>query len=330
MKSNKNTRAVTVGIFIMIGIIIFIVAVLALGGQRKTFAHTITISSVFSDVNGLQNGSNIWFAGVKVGTVRKIMFTPSANVEVRMDIEEKSKQYIRKNALVKIGTDGLIGNKIVVIYGGNPPAPEIVEGDMLHVEKAAGMDEMMNTFQANNKNLLDITANLKIISQRLVNGNGTLGKLLTDESLVNDIQGTLAYFKQTAVNAQHMTAGLSEYVSRLKTKGSIANELISDTVIYNRLRSASIKIDDLSNTAGEMVNNLSRASAGISSALNDKQTPAGTLLHDTATANNIKKTILNLQSSSEKLNEDLEALQHNFLLRGFFKKKAKKEDISNQ
>src|SRR2546421_1220592 len=123
MKSNKNTRAVTVGIFVVVAIIIFIVGVLALGGQRKTFANTITIKAIFDDVNGLQNGSNIWFEGVKIGTVKKIRFTDNALVEVQMDIEEKSKQYIHKNAKAKIGTEGLIGNKIVVIYGGSRPFP---------------------------------------------------------------------------------------------------------------------------------------------------------------------------------------------------------------
>src|SRR3712207_4508491 len=97
MKSTKNTRAVTVGIFVFVALAIFIVGVLTLGGQRKTFADTIETSAVFNDVNGLQAGSNVWFAGVKIGSVDKIRFTPNGQVEVRMSIEESAKDYIRKN-----------------------------------------------------------------------------------------------------------------------------------------------------------------------------------------------------------------------------------------
>src|SRR5205085_3709135 len=151
MRSDRNTRAIIVGIFVVVAIAIFITAILALGGQRKTFAHVITVKAVFDDINGLQEGSNIWYAGVKVGTVKSIKFNEAGLVDVSMNIEEKSSKYIHKNAKAKIGTDGLIGNKIVVIYDGHAQSPDLVEGDVLEVERTTGMDDIMNTFQTNNK-----------------------------------------------------------------------------------------------------------------------------------------------------------------------------------
>src|SRR5438309_11905606 len=110
MRSNKNTRAIVVGIFIDLAIVIFVVAVLALGGQKKTFAKTIAVSAIFDDVNGLQAGSNIWYAGVKVGTVKKIALTPSAKVAVDLDIEDKSTQFIHRDSKAKLGTTGMHRN----------------------------------------------------------------------------------------------------------------------------------------------------------------------------------------------------------------------------
>ena len=318
------------GIFILLGTVIFIVGVLALGGQRKTFSRTITVHSVFDDVNGLQNGSNIWYAGVKVGTVKKIQFTPAAQVEVLMDIEEKSKKYIHNNARAKIGTDGLIGNKIIVLYGGNNQAPEIKEGDLIYVEKALSMDDMINTFQSNNKNLLEVTENFKTISKRLVNGQGSIGKLLTDETLANNLQTTINYLKATAVSAKQLTAGLADYASKLRAKGSITNELVTDTVIFSHLKSASVRIDALTSSANGVVDQLTRAATSVTNGINNPNTPAGSLLHDSIAAQNIKATMVNMQSASEKLNDDLEALQHNFLLRGFFRKKAQKEKTTEK
>ena len=323
MKSTRNTRAVTVGIFVLIGVAIFIIAVLALGGQRKTFANTIIITAVFDDVNGLQNGSNIWYEGVKVGTVHHIGFTHDGKVLVQMSVVEKMKEYIHKNAFAKIGTEGFIGNKIVIIYGGGPPSPQIAEGDMLTVEKAINMDEVLNTLQSNNKNLQDITTNFRIITKRLADGEGTIGKLLKDETLANDLQSTLATLKRSAVNAQQMLSNVNAYTAQLQKKGTLANELVTDTVIFNRLRNTSIKLDRLSETANTMVQNLNSTTATVNKSLNDPNTPAGVLLHDQATATNLKQMVKSLQSSSVKLDQDLEALQHNFLFRGFFKRKAK-------
>src|SRR5215216_2325051 len=106
MKMDNNKRMVTVGIFVLLGIIIFIAAVLTLGGQKKTFEKKSTLKAIFSDVNGLQEGNNGWFSGVKVGTVKKISFSPDAMVEVIMNIETKAIKYIKKDARAKISSEG--------------------------------------------------------------------------------------------------------------------------------------------------------------------------------------------------------------------------------
>src|SRR4051812_45975760 len=98
MKSSKNSRAVIVGIFILLGLAIFVVTILTLGGQQKTFQKSITIRAVFDDVNGLQKGNNIWFSGVKIGTVKKVSFYGTSQVEVDMNIDQAAREYIRKNA----------------------------------------------------------------------------------------------------------------------------------------------------------------------------------------------------------------------------------------
>jgi len=154
MKSTNNRRAVIVGIFILLGLIIFIATILTLGSQKKTFERSITVKSFFDNVNGLQKGNNIWFSGVKVGTIRKVTLTGKGQVEVDMNIESHSRQFIRKDAKAKISTDGLIGNKIIEIYGGTLNAPQIEEGDLLGNTALLSTDAMMNTLSKNNDNPL--------------------------------------------------------------------------------------------------------------------------------------------------------------------------------
>src|SRR5215218_7576526 len=123
MRSTKNRRAVIVGIVLSLGLLIFMVGVFTLGGQKKTFSSSISLKAVFKDVNGLQKGNNIWFSGVKVGTIRSVAFDPAARVIVTMNVEESVQPYIHTDAHAKVGSDGLIGNRIIVIYGGTAAAP---------------------------------------------------------------------------------------------------------------------------------------------------------------------------------------------------------------
>jgi len=332
MKSTNNSRSVIVGIFILIGLAIFIITILTLGSQKKTFDKSITVKSFFENVNGLQKGNNIWFSGVKVGTIKKVALTSKGEVEVDMDIDSHSREFIRKDAKAKIGTDGLIGNKIIEIYGGTLSAPPIEEGDLLGNTELLSTDAMMNTLSKNNDNLLQITTDFKEISNRLVEGKGSIGKLLSDETLANQINATTLSLKRTSMNLERLTSDVSTYTSKLNDKGTLASDLVSDTVIFSRLRSAVSQLQQVASTSKEIVDSfkiagssLNNSLSTINNGLNNEDAPLGMLLKDEKSAGNIKVILQNLESSSKKLDEDLEAIQHNFLLRGFFKKKEKGE-----
>ena len=321
MKQTNNKKAVTVGIFILLGLLILVAGVLTLGGQKNSFQKKLTVRAIFDDVGGLQTGNNVWFSGVKIGTVKKMTFHGGSQVEVIMNIDQKNQQYIRKNAKAKISSEGFIGNKLVVIYGGSMQAPAVEENDALGVEKALSTDEMMSTLQENNKNLLDITNNFKVVSKRLTDGEGSIGKLLTDESLSNNLETTVNGLKQASANAQQLTASLSSYASQLQKEGSLTNDLVTDTVIFNRLRSTVAQLQQTSKTASEVANNFKEVSATI----NSNNSPVGVLLNDPQAAADLKTILSNLNSGTEKLDENMEAMQHNFLFRGYFKKKDKAE-----
>jgi phospholipid/cholesterol/gamma-HCH transport system substrate-binding protein len=328
MKMDSNKRMVTVGVFVLVGIIIFIAAVLTLGGQKKTFEKKSTLKAIFKDVNGLQEGNNVWFSGVKVGTVQYISFTADAMVEVVMSIQTKAMKYIKKDARAKISSEGFIGNKIVVIFGGGAHTPAVSEDDVLAIDSGLSTDEMIATLQQNNKNLLDITGNIKTITERLMNGQGSAGKILSDDKLANELQAAVTGFRIASAQVQRITSDVASYTSQLQSEGSLTNNLIHDTVFYSRLKSTAAQIEQASVTIKESSDNIKRITGNIenvSRRLDSTGSPVGVLLNDEEAGKNLKITLENLQSGSKKLDEDLEALQHNFLLRGFFKKKEKQK-----
>jgi phospholipid/cholesterol/gamma-HCH transport system substrate-binding protein len=321
MKAAQYKRAIIVGIFIFLSIAILMAGVLVIGNKRRTFAKTITVKSIFDNVNGLQDGNNIWYSEVRVGIVKKIELINNAQVAVEMKIDKNSRDFIHKDAKAKIGSDGLIGNKIIIIYGGTPGIAAINDGDMLQVEKPLNSEDVMNTLQENNKNLLSITTDLKVVSRKLAEGQGTIGSLLTDETLANQLQATVATLQRGSANMQMFASNLADYTSKLQSKGALENVLIKDNVFFNRLRSSALQIQQASNSAKEFTKNLE----DVSYNLKDSSNLAGVLFHDRDAATNMRTTVENLRAGTKKFDEDMEALQHNFLFRGFFRKRAKQQ-----
>jgi phospholipid/cholesterol/gamma-HCH transport system substrate-binding protein len=179
----------------------------------------------------------------------------------------------------------------------------------------------MATLQKNNENLVAITTDFKTVSNRLVNGEGTAGALLTDATLYKSLQSTATNLQTAAHNSQLLSRSIAEYTAQLNKPGSLANGLVHDTMIMTNLQAAVQQINDAANAAHSFTANLKT----VSDQLHTSDNTLGLLLNDGETAEQMKSIITNLNSGSRKLDEDLEALQHNFLFRGFFKRKARQE-----
>ena len=319
MATADNKKAITVGIFLAVGLVIFLLGVFTLGGQQKSFSKTIHISAIFDDVAGLKKGNNIWFSGVKVGTIQSIHFTGNSQVAVSMNIDQTTQEYIHRNAGVRISSDGLIGNKIIVIDGGSPQAPVVQDGDVLQADKLLSTDDMLKVLQQNNQNLLGITTDFKLLSHRMLQGKGTIGALLADSIMGVQLRNSMRNLQQATASAAHLATQLNQFTAKLNTKGALADKLFTDTVTFNRIKAAAMQLQQAATNASVLTNNLNKAS----NKLNTTDNAIGVLLNDPKGAVQVQTTLNNLQASSIKLNEDLEAVQHNFLLKGFFKKKAK-------
>ena len=326
MQVTDDRRKAVVGLFILVGLIIFIVAIFTLGSQKKVFVKSISVNVVFNDIEGLKTGNNVWYSGVKVGTIKKIQFYGSSQVQVFMNIEEQTHRYIHKDAKASISSDGLIGNKIIVLTSGTPSFPFVEDGDRLQVDKTLSTDEIMKTLQVNNKNLVDITSNFKVLAKNLVDGKGTAGALLADEQIAENFKTMVVNLKNTTASANKMALELNEFTRTLNTKGGLADKLMTDTAVFAKLQRSVNELQKTAQSASALTENLNKAS----SKLTQSDNAAGLLLNDEKTANQVRAIMQNLETSSKKLDENMEALQSNFLLRGFFKKKAKEAEAAAQ
>lgn len=325
MEATGKKRAVIVGIFVFVGLLIFVAAVMMLGKQQKLFSKSIQVKAVFRDVNGLSIGRNILYSGVKVGTVKKISFLRTNQILVVMNIDKSAQEFLHKDITARISSEGIMGNKIVMLTGGSPNMPVIEDQDQLSVTSGLSTEEIMNTLQVNNKSLVEITDNLKVITKGIVAGKGTLGKLLTEDTVYKNLNTTMAGLNETVSNTRRLTSALSLYASKLQTKGVLSNDLVSDTLVFAQLREAVTRMNTVAGDASKAVQDLQQASAGVKTDLANPNLPAGMLLQDTAFANSLRNTIYNLETSTGKLDTNMTALRNNFLFRGYFRKQAKRE-----
>ncbi|HSI90860.1 MAG TPA: MlaD family protein [Adhaeribacter sp.] len=319
MSVAENKRSVVVGLFVFIGIIIFVAAVLTLGGQQKRFVKSVEVKTVVADSEGLKVGSNVRFSGVKVGTVKSIDFKGAKQVEILMNIDEEAQKYIHKDARVKIGSESLIGNKNIVVTGGSEQAPVVENGDMLVAEQTLSSDDIMATLQENNQNLISITTDLKQVTSRMASGKGTVGTLLNDTLMAQNFRETITNLRQVSLTTSRASAALAQFTTRLNNKDGLVNNLLTDTAVFNDLRTSMARLEQTTVATSQLAENLQQASTK----LNDSKNTMGMLLNDEQFAANLKATMANLETSTEKLDENLEAMQESVFLKGFFKVKGR-------
>mgnify|MGYP002795080504 FL=1 len=299
--------------------------VLTLGGQQKKFVKAIQLKAVFDDIGGLQAGNNIWFSGVKIGTVRKINFYGDAQVEIEMNVEEEVVEFIRKDSKATISSDGLIGNKIIVIYGGTTLAPQVEDGDRLESVMPLDTDQMMETLQVNNENLVQITGNLKNLTSKLAEGEGMVGAALTDSLIAESFRAIVKNLNQASVNSNRMINELNSFTSKLNQKGNLFNDLVTDTTMAADLRESLESLKEAAANSEEMTQKLS----AITDKFNDPSNSMGMLLNDPEFAQSLKSTLENADSATYNLNRGMDALEYTWPFNKGFKRKKKAEEKEN-
>lgn len=224
-KEKSNNYKIRLGMFIIVGLLLFFTAIFLIGRQQNLFDPTFRLLSDFKNVSGLQVGNTVRFSGINVGTVENISIVNDTTVRVEMFVKKDVQKFVRTDSRISIGSEGVIGDRVLTISAGSPSAKTVADGQKLASNEPTETDAIIES--------LAVTADNAAVA------SGEISEMLTN---INSGNGTL-----------------------------------------------------------------------------------GRLIRDTIMAKNIDKTIVNLRTSSKKLDQNMEAAKHNFLLRGYFKKQAKKK-----
>jgi phospholipid/cholesterol/gamma-HCH transport system substrate-binding protein len=209
MEKHTDQFKIRLGLFVAGGLVIFVLAIFIIGKQKNLFNPVYTLSSTFSNVSGLQVGNNIRFSGINVGTVDNIAIVNDSTVKVTMTIKKEVKQFIKTDSEVSIGSEGLIGDKLLVISQGGTNSPLAQAGDHLGSKEPVETDAIMSSIQVTAGNAEVISFQLAEIMTKINGGNGTLGRLLQDTTIAENLN-------QTIVNLKKSTKGLGENMDAAK------------------------------------------------------------------------------------------------------------------
>lgn len=314
----EGTRNIKLGIFVLAGTLLLILALYLIGSKRELFSSTFKVSARFYNVNGLMRGNNVRFSGIDVGTVEKVNIVDDSSVLVIMNIENKVKQYIKKNAIASIGTDGLMGNKIVNINSGSGPSEAAEEGTVLVTLRPIETDEALRTLNSTNDNLAIISEDLKKVTQK-INNSKALWRLLSDTTNSDNLKQTMANLRTASGRSIEITNDVKDVMKKIQNGKGVVGGLLNDTVFSGQLKAV---VSGLNSTSKQM-EKLTVDLNTVITKVNKGNGAVNTVLSDTAFANNLNRSIKNIEKGSDNFNQNMEALKHNFFLRGYFKKQAK-------
>jgi phospholipid/cholesterol/gamma-HCH transport system substrate-binding protein len=295
MATHSQNFKVRLGLFIAGGLTIFVIAIFIIGKQQNLFNPVFKVTTNFFNVSGLQVGNNVRFSGINVGTVDNIRIINDSTVQVNLLIRKDVQQFIKADSEATISSEGIIGDRVIMITQGSFEADMAQDGQHLKSIEPIETDAIMANLQSSAINADVITKQLAEIMVNINTGEGVVGRLIQDTIMAENINMTIANLKKSS-------EGIDETIEMTRVNLFEFMEKLQLTVATTETATVAL---------GE-----------IMTKINSGEGTLGMLIQDTTVSNTLNRTMINLEQSSEKLDENMEALQHNFLFRRYFRKKA--------
>jgi phospholipid/cholesterol/gamma-HCH transport system substrate-binding protein len=321
MKTERNN--IKLGLFVMCGLAILVIALYLVGENKNNWGSGIQVKIHFSDLNGLVEGDNVLYAGMAAGSVKKVQILNDTTIEVTLLVNNKTGHFIHRNSVATIGSEGLMGNKVINITPGRGNADLIKDGDYLATTQPVGIEQML-------PKLSRIGDNVAVVSEVLKNtvlalDSSQLMKLMKDSNTAKQLRSSLTSAQLTMQNTAEMTTVFRNLAYQTKNGKGALGLLIADSSFarsisktVNQLEGASLHVNEASSKFNNTVSNINDEILHGKGLLN-------LLLTDSASAENMSKSLLNIKNGTDGFNQNMEALKHNFFFKGYFSKKQKEE-----
>lgn len=312
------------GTFVLVGIGALIALLYFIGANQNLFGSGFVLQTTFRNVGGLRVGNNVRLAGINVGTVKRMTIENDTTVRVFLSLRDDAAAFIKRNDVATLGSDGLMGNKIVSIEPGPAGAPAVQANDVLASREGVDFDVLLRTLDVTNRNVALMSEELKQIVSR-VNSNRALWAVLEDGEVPADIRHSLKNVRKASERADRLVADVQGIVQEIGDSPQGLVALMKDSAINVGLRDALTSLRDLEDRAEGLGRQLEQVTGRLSTDLESGGGPLQAALRDTAMTGGIQRSLMSIEKGTESFNQTMEALKHTFLLRGYFRKLERKK-----
>ncbi|MCF8266762.1 MAG: MlaD family protein [Ignavibacteriales bacterium] len=300
----KNLEGARLGIFIFLATTLMVLAIFLIGNKESLFVSTINIQSVFKDVQGLKTGAPVRLSGLDIGSVTDIDLTPDSvgYVIVKMRIDVAVRHLIRLDSEASIETEGLVGKKIIAITPGSSSMDLVRDGGTVNSKQNTSINEIISETQSALGYFNLISKDFAEISARINKGEGTLGKFISDEKLY---YSAVDLTRSAAKSLDNITIRLNEITDFVLATGGNVESI---------LKNVDVAVVDIQ----RLIKDVEAGKGLLGAAIYDQQT------YDSIKVliNNLVKTTTYAVSGVEDFSENMEALKHNWLFKGYFEKRG--------
>lgn len=210
MKTTSGQK-IKIGLFTLAGIAILVVAIFLIGNKRSLFSATFNVHGLFKNVSGLQIGNNVRLVGINVGVVEDIQIMNDSSANVTLTLNDNVKKFIKKDAKLSIGSDGLMGDKLVIIAPGGGTSNEPVKnGERLAVVNPLEVDKIINKLTKLADNAGEVVQGLATVVNKVNSGKGSIGRLLNNDRMARNMESTVKQAQTTMQSVKTSTGTLNE------------------------------------------------------------------------------------------------------------------------
>jgi phospholipid/cholesterol/gamma-HCH transport system substrate-binding protein len=264
--------------------------------------------------------------GINVGTVKNVTIVNDTVVEVSMVIKEDVRQFIKKDAYATVGSEGLMGNRLINIVGGSPSTAMVDENDVIRTIKPVSSDDILRSVDYTSQYTAILSNELVKLVKEANRGKGVLGTIIKDSVVASDLKFTMRNLNHASEQANLLVKDFRNTMSDVNSSNGSVGSMIHDTAMKGNLTRTFQNLNTASSELSESVKNI----RSFSQTLKQSQGPLYTVVQDTSAAADLRNTLAYAKTGVISFSEDMEALKHNFLFRGYFRRQEKKQKKANQ
>jgi phospholipid/cholesterol/gamma-HCH transport system substrate-binding protein len=215
MKINSAQKTKT-GVMVIVCLLLLFALLYLVGKQQKLFGNSFTVFVNFKNIAGAKEGNYVRFAGINTGTISEIALLNDTTVRLTLSLDKSIRKHLKKDATATIGSDGLMGDKLIIIHPGTRgDSTAVEEGETIQSLNPVDVDKIMNNLSRITSNADTITSGLSTLIGRINNGQGTIGRMMTDNKMADKLEGTVTTIKEAAGNVnQNMEAAKKSFLLR--------------------------------------------------------------------------------------------------------------------